>query len=107
MSSTPAGSLEMAPCGYALQPGALQQLPAARAGLLPAHQTVIATSVGSQGPGVPGKPQGKAAPMMAASHAASLDPAASFRQILPKDKCRVGQSPGSAARPTQVSIPTV
>ena len=64
-------------------------------------------NVSPAGLGIGGKPQGKAAPIMASSTMSStlsLSSTAptSMRQILPKDKARVGQSP-SIARPTQVT----
>merc|ERR1711974_188451 len=53
----------------------------------------------------PAKPQGKAAPIMASSTMSTSSTApTSMRQILPKDKARVGQSPG-VARPTQIVGP--
>ena len=96
--------------GFALQSGPL--VGPARQNLQTAARPSSNTQNASQnvslaGLGIGGKPQGKAAPIMASSTMSStlsLSSTAptSMRQILPKDKARVGQSP-SIARPTQVT----
>merc|ERR1719193_2864573 len=98
--------------GFALQSGPL--VGPARQNLQTAARPSSNTQNASQnvspaGLGIGGKPQGKAAPIMASStmsSSLSLSSTAptSMRQILPKDKARVGQSP-SIARPTQIVGP--